>query len=427
MASADDCTQIWDSWRPRLLLNGTAKVHWRDTIDAASSRLVPRLKSCWNPHRLEMDGMSLEIPSRWAKKVGSKCMPGSHWFEFARIFGEVIQVDFVVSSSIAYLVVRFEASGAYEAYKKLSGRCLYFESKDLCVIRAVYGQYSSLLSKALKEQSLEWQCQAVAPPKPTGRLKGPIFELYPLRGERSPSREVLRIVPWGPSRLSLGKHRTSHFCVTDELQVVSNSHAELCVMKNRETGIRLYISDSSRNGTWINDERLAKGVMKELRDGDVVRVAEKPRFLVRSFNSLEGCQRALPPVDAPIFKVPPCPYFIKKVKTTNPWAEVPRVPGDDDELWAEVPRLPDEEEEIEPLEPTKKRLRWWKTTRPTAGYGLKAIVTSWLVKNGMEHTKTSMDKHGGWVKRLNVIAKKRYPKARWHDKQDPGAFERTCF
>ena len=32
--------------------------------------------------RLDMDGMSLEIPSKWATKEvnkAAKCMPGSHW------------------------------------------------------------------------------------------------------------------------------------------------------------------------------------------------------------------------------------------------------------------------------------------------------------------------------------------------------------
>ena len=47
--------------------------------------------------------------------------------EFARIFGEVLEVDLVAShSGITQLVVRFaDSSGAYAAYKKLSGRCLY--------------------------------------------------------------------------------------------------------------------------------------------------------------------------------------------------------------------------------------------------------------------------------------------------------------
>lgn len=59
------------------------------------------------------------------------------------------------------------------------------------------------------------------------------------------------------------------------------------------------------------------------------------------------------------FRVPPCPYFVKKVAATSggatpggtPWAEVPRVPEEDDDgghlsWWNEVPRLPEEEEEV---------------------------------------------------------------------------------
>eukprot|EP00435_Cladocopium_sp_Y103_P062804 s414_g24.t1 len=400
MASAEDCQRVWDSWRPRTLLRGAAKVTWRDTIDAGSSRLVPRLNTCWNPMRLEMDGMSLEIPSKWATKEATKtakCMPGSHWHEFARIFGEVLEVDLVAShSEIAQLVVRFaDSSGAYAAYKKLSGRCLYNSRKDLSLIRVVYGSYANLLGRALRGTPTPWSCQArdltgPGPLGPGGRgVTGPVFELYPLRpGERAKPGEILRLVPWGPSTISVGKNRKSDLSVTDYMAGVSNSHAELQLMQSRAAGIRLFISDSSKNGTWVNEHRLPKGALRELKDGDQLRLADVPRFTVRKFESLQQCQRAPIPADGPEFKVPPCPYFIKKVKSTGDqsnqqtshvsnslkaaltnaqWSEVPRVPEDDGtELWAEIPRLPDEEEpssdDAEPEEPPvsmRKRPRRW--------------------------------------------------------------------
>ena len=65
LASAEDCQRIWDSWRPRKLLSGAASATWRDTIDAGSSRLVPRLKSCWNPMRLDGKKGRVEVVDHW--------------------------------------------------------------------------------------------------------------------------------------------------------------------------------------------------------------------------------------------------------------------------------------------------------------------------------------------------------------------------
>ena len=234
------------------------------------------------------------------------------------------------------------------------------------------------------------------PGGPGGRWSRAVFELLPLRpGERAKLGEVLRIVPWGPSIITVGKNRKCDLYVTDEMAGVSNSHAELQLMQSRAAGIRLFISDSSKNGTWVNEHRLPKGAMRELKDGDQLRLADVPRFALRKFESLQQCQRAPIPVDGPEFKVPPCPYFIKKVKSTpkqskqskqashlsslkdlkgastNAWAEVPRVPDDDGtELWAEVPRLPEEDlpssANDEPEPPvTRKRARRWKKGRET--------------------------------------------------------------
>lgn len=269
--------------------------------------------------------------------------------------------------------------------------------KDLSLIRVVYGSYANLLGKALRGVTTPWSCQAKdltepggpgGPGAPGGDGPGPVFELFPLRpGERAKLGEVLRIVPWGPSIITVGKNRKCDLYVTDEMAGVSNSHAELQLMQSRAAGIRLFISDSSKNGTWVNEHRLPKGAMRELKDGDQLRLADVPRFALRKFESLQQCQRAPIPVDGPEFKVPPCPYFIKKVKSTskqskqskqashlpslkdlkgastNAWAEVPRVPDDDGtELWAEVPRLPEEDlpssANDEPEPPvTRKRAR----------------------------------------------------------------------
>ena len=50
---------------------------------------------------------------------------------------------------------------------------------------------------------------------------------------------------------------------------VSRDHAVISL-----SGQRLKITDISKNGTWVNDVRLAAGSSQELVDGDVIRVAE---------------------------------------------------------------------------------------------------------------------------------------------------------
>lgn len=57
-------------------------------------------------------------------------------------------------------------------------------------------------------------------------VKGPIYELYPLKRSSVSPSELLRIAPWGPAKLRLGKHRKCHLCIQDESAAVSNAHAE---------------------------------------------------------------------------------------------------------------------------------------------------------------------------------------------------------
>ena len=77
--------------------------------------------------------------------------------------------------------------------------------------------------------------------------------LYPLRRESVMQREVLRIAPWGPPKLQLGKARKCHLYMGDESQSISNVHAELSLMYSvgKERDLRLFVCDLSKNGTWV--------------------------------------------------------------------------------------------------------------------------------------------------------------------------------
>jgi len=333
LCHSEECIEQRKLWRP-LELPGV-KVTWCDTIDSGSRQHIPRLETCWNPDGLQIDGMSLELPNRWVvlETAGPNiCRVGSHWYDFARIFGQVAEACLVpTKSDIVHLVVRYLDSGgrgAYSAFKALTGKALYnpltsVHGKDMCVLHAVYGTYSSLLRTAargiLPSKRLEWSSQVVALPKKPAKfqVKGPIYELYPLKRSSVSPSELLRIAPWGPAKLRLGKHRKCHLCIQDESAAVSNAHAELCLMVPldydgvADATVRLMVSDSSKNGTWVNEQRLAKERFEELKDGHVLRIADVARYAVRRFNTMGECQRALPPEEAPEFRVPACPHFLR--------------------------------------------------------------------------------------------------------------------
>eukprot|EP00435_Cladocopium_sp_Y103_P026857 s5005_g6.t1 len=240
-------------------------------------------------------------------------------------------------SDIVHLVVRYldnDGRGVYSAFKALTGKALHnpltsVHGKDMCVVHAVYGTYSSLLRTAARgispSKRLEWSSQVVAlPEKPAKfQVKGPIYELYPLKRSSASSSELLRIAPWGPAKLQLGKHRKCHLCIQDESAAVSNAHAELCLMVPlnydgvADGPVRLMVSDSSKNGTWVNEQRLGKERFEELKDGHVLRIADVARYAVRRFNSMGECQRAPPPEEAPEFRVPACPHFLRDSTATS--------------------------------------------------------------------------------------------------------------
>ena len=142
-------------------------------------------------------------------------------------------------------------------------------------------------------------------------------------------REVLRVAPWGPALVQLGKARKCQLLMADESASISNVHAELSLMLPMGGAVqkaRLFVCDLSKNGTWaprrhratqgatreVNEVRISKGRLVELRDGDRLRFAGAPRYAVRRFEALRDCEVAeIPKAKQPEFAVPPCPHFIR--------------------------------------------------------------------------------------------------------------------
>ena len=71
---------------------------------------------------------------------------------------------------------------------------------------------------------------------------------------------------------------------------------ELCLMVPldydgvADATVRLMVSDSSKNGTWVNEQRLAKERFEELKDGHVLRIADVARYVPWQYWDVEMLQ-----------------------------------------------------------------------------------------------------------------------------------------
>ena len=134
-------------------------------------------------HHLSTDlNVGSALTWRWHFKVFPKriCI---EW-RFASLLLATLQACLVpTKSDIVHLVVRYLDSGgrgAYSAFKALTGKALYnpltsVHGKDMCVLHAVYGTYSSLLRTAARgmmpSKRLEWSSQVVALPKKPAKFQ----------------------------------------------------------------------------------------------------------------------------------------------------------------------------------------------------------------------------------------------------------------
>ena len=136
LAKAEECVELRSTWKRMSFLDGAAFVSWRDTIDTASQNHVPHLRECWNPKKHKVDAFSLALPRHWAFLGGrlpsheppAHCAPGSHWHNFAQIWGEVAEARFMWKGDrpeTIYLVASYATkAGPKAAYRDLTGRCL---------------------------------------------------------------------------------------------------------------------------------------------------------------------------------------------------------------------------------------------------------------------------------------------------------------
>ncbi|CAJ1447451.1 unnamed protein product [Effrenium voratum] len=417
---AEECLDIRGQWKPYTL--GQAQVTWADTIDTASSHFGPRLRSCWNPQHASISAVSLELPAAWAfrnlqgEKV-CKCSAGTHWHDFAQLFGDVKEVTLVRLGDVAHLVIDFTSNrGAWGVYKALTGRALHNPMAArmkpefaFALVRAAYGVYSALLTRAVRGGSSarqSWPSLARPLKTPEDRLAGPVFELCPLKWGVAPSQERLQIAHWGPSLLGIGRERSRHLCIGQEGLGISNLHAELKLMSPVSGDDfhekRLFVRDLSKNGSFVNEQRVPKGNWVELRDKDVLRLAELPQYVVHRFEHFDPAQMAAAlgapgkgPEEEPELDMPACPFFLDAAKVPGqPWAEVPRLPPEDaptrSEIFAGGPGSA--------VQAASDRLRW--ASDGLAGRSWRANASLHAEKNAAQQALKSPE-----VKSTELIAK----------------------
>ncbi|CAE7247045.1 ME1 [Symbiodinium sp. CCMP2592] len=301
LAKAEECTELRSTWRSLKLLDGVT-VSWRDTLDTASHNHVPYLRESWNPKKLPVDSVSLTLPAHWAFEKGKlpdkppvACAAGSHWHDFAQVFGEVMEASFAwygEATETVQLVVRYVKGGPKSAYLKLTGRCLHNPlsgkpgKRDLFLVRAVYGTYGNLLKRVTEQagkKSKFWLdgITSELPPRPESASAGPIFELFPLQSfSAAAAKKRLLIAPWGASHFVLGSSMQCDLHIFHD--GISKEHAELSLMvpwkQHAAAHLSVFVTDKSKNGTYVNGQRIAKDAVLQLREGDILRLADVPTY-----------------------------------------------------------------------------------------------------------------------------------------------------
>lgn len=367
LAKAEECTELRGTWKNLKLLDDVT-VSWRDTLDTASHNHVPYLKESWNPKKLPVDSVSLTLPAHWAFEKGKlpsnppvTCAAGSHWHDFAQVFGEVMEASFAwhgEGSETVQLVVRYAKGGPKSAYLKLTGRCLNNPlsgkpgKRDLSLVRAVYGTYGNLLKRVTEQEGKKskfWLdgISSELPPRPENASNGPIFELFPLQSfsAAAVAKRRLLLAPWGASHFVLGSSMQCDLHIFHD--GISKEHAELFLMvpwkQHAAAHLSVFVKDKSKNGTHVNGQRIAKDAVLQLREGDILRLADVPTYVLRRFPSIEAAKNAPPPSnwhsDATELEVPACPSFIRDIKR-----KAKKEAKDKEELWDEVPQLPPPED-----------------------------------------------------------------------------------
>lgn len=135
------CRQVQTSWKARQLASGKVEAVWALTFDSASPEYTRQVAGLFV--RSTHTGISLSLPLWWLPKTSRHTVTplakGTHWFDFAELFGEVETVELVGLTDMAqaaaeaagrrgeaHLLAQFRApAGACAMCEALTDRYLY--------------------------------------------------------------------------------------------------------------------------------------------------------------------------------------------------------------------------------------------------------------------------------------------------------------
>ena len=258
--------QLCAAWHERRQLQGSkylgagAIAYFRSLRDTSSAEHQQKMNELVSLHSNAETGFLLDLPRDWVRgwPQGAEALPlqaGSLWYDFAAVWGPVKEASMVRASdaAVVHLLLNFASNGqgAKDLFELLTDRYLYnpAATEQTYPVRCVLGHFQDLRLQALPE-------------KLSSEGAPHTFELRRLRGEALKTPQVIRVTPLRRVRLGRGEDSAD---IALQLAHISKVHASLEVL-----GGKLYIQDTSVNGTWVNDRRVANGVRVELRPKDTV-------------------------------------------------------------------------------------------------------------------------------------------------------------
>lgn len=262
---AETSSQLRQKWERRPLCGGlfiATWVYFSDTSKPAHSITISTRLAKFNQ---AATGLTLELPARWVLQQmppGEEIVrlkPGSHWYDFPVLFGQVVLVDLVriADPNVVTLLVRFaSASGARAMFEALTERYLFNPLNKSGGVNDTHpavceiGAHDELLEKMRSRPDEEAGFSLRRVGTPAEKKAGPA---------------VMHITAARP-RLVIGREETCEVML--RRAHISKAHATVELQTKAGHGQVLTVTDTSANGTWMNGKRLRQNTITELQAGD---------------------------------------------------------------------------------------------------------------------------------------------------------------
>lgn len=257
--------QLCAAWHQRRQLQGSkhlghgAVAYFHSLRDTTSVEHQEKMSELVSLHSNSESGFLLDLPSEWVRPwpEGATSFPqhaGSLWYDFAAVWGPVKEASIIRAQdpTVVHLLFDFgnQGQGAKCLFELLTDRYLYnpFAQNQTYPVRCALGHFQDLRLQLMPETAdTSWAVPGT-------------FELRRVHGAEMKTPQIIRVSP--QRRVKLGRAEDAAD-IALQLAHISKVHATLHVI-----GERLFIQDTSVNGTWVNERRIANGVKVELRPRD---------------------------------------------------------------------------------------------------------------------------------------------------------------